>query len=101
MGYDRDRIISMNMKSDDFYGKYDLLRTELKKTGAVTEMSESMGKVTEIGSNNGGFEWKGMDPKMPQNFGTITVTPSFGKTIDWKLISGRDFSDNQYLILPV
>ncbi len=94
VGYDRDRIISMNMKSDDFYGKYDLLRTELKKSGAVTEMSESMGRVTEIGSNNGGFEWKGMDPKLPQNFGTITVTPSFGKTIDWKLIEGRDFSDN-------
>jgi putative ABC transport system permease protein len=94
VGYDRDRIITMNMKSDDFYGKYDLLRTELKKTGAVTEMSESMGRITEIGSNNGGFEWKGMDPKQPQDFGTITVTPSFGKTIDWKLIEGRDFSDN-------
>ena len=94
VGYDRDRIISMNMKSEDFYGKYDLLRTELKKTGAVTEMSESMGRVTEIGSNNGGFEWKGMDPKQPQDFGTITVTPSFGKTIHWKLIEGRDFLDN-------
>ncbi len=94
VGYDRARIISMNMKSDDFYGKYDLLRTELKKTGAVTEMSESMGRITEIGSNNGGFEWKGMDPKQSQNFGTITVTPSYGKTIDWKLIEGRDFSDN-------
>ena len=94
VGYDRERIITMKMKSDDFYGKYDLLRAELKKTGAVTEMSESMGRVTELGSNNGGFEWKGMDPKMPQNFGTITVTPSFGKTINWKVISGRDFSDN-------
>jgi putative ABC transport system permease protein len=94
VGYDRDRIISMNMKSDDFYGKYDLLRTELKKTGAVVEMSESMGRITEIGSNNGGFEWKGMDPKQKQDFGTITVTPSFGKTINWKLIEGRDFSDN-------
>jgi putative ABC transport system permease protein len=94
VGYDRERIITLNMKSDDFYGKYDLLRTELKKTGAVTEMSESMGRVTEIASNNGGFEWKGMDPKLQQNFGTITVTPSFGKTIGWKVISGRDFSDN-------
>ena len=94
VGYDRERIITINMKSDDFYGKYDLLRTELKKSGAVTEMSESMGRITEIGSNNGGFEWKGMDPQLPQNFGTITVTPSFGKTIGWKLIDGRDFSDN-------
>ncbi len=94
VGYDRERIISLDMKSDDFYGKYDLLRTELKKTGAVAEMSESMGRVTEIASNNGGFEWKGMDPNMKQDFGTITVTPSYGKTIDWKLTVGRDFSDN-------
>ncbi len=93
VGYDRERIISMHMKSDDFYGKYDLLRNELKKTGAVTEMSEMMGTVTQIGSNNGGFEWKGTDPKMEQNFGTITVTPSFGKTINWKISAGRDFSD--------
>jgi len=94
VGYDRERIISMNMKSDDFYGKYDLLRTELKKTGAVSEMSESMGRITEIASDNGGFEWKGMDPKAQQDFGTITVTPSYGKTINWKVIAGRDFSDN-------
>jgi putative ABC transport system permease protein len=94
VGYDRERVISMHMKSDDFYGKYDLLRTELKKTGAVTEMSELMGKVTQIGSNNGGFEWKGMDPKKQQNFGTIAITPSFGKTINWKITQGRDFSDN-------
>ncbi len=79
VGYDRERIISMNMKSDDFYGKYDLLRTELKKTGAVTEMSESMGRITEIGSNNGGFEWKGMDPKHAAGLRNHYSDPIFRK----------------------
>jgi ABC-type antimicrobial peptide transport system permease subunit len=92
IGYNRDGVVMIDMKSDDFYGKYDLLRSELKKTGAVTEMSESMGMVTELASNNGGFDWKGRDIEQEQNFGTIAVTHEFGKTVGWQFIQGRDFS---------
>ena len=63
VGYDREGLIMVDMRSDDFYGKYDLLRTELLNTGVVSEMSESMGKVTEVVSGNDGFDWKGKDPK--------------------------------------
>ena len=94
VNYDRERLITMEMKSDDFYGKYDLLRSELKKTGMVTEMSESMGQVTSLASNNGGFEWKGMDPNLKQDFGTLAVTTDHGKTVGWQIIQGRDFSRN-------
>jgi putative ABC transport system permease protein len=94
VNYDRDRLITMEMKSDDFYGKYDLLRSELKNTGVVTEMSESMGRVTNLASNNGGFEWKGMDPNIKQDFGTLAVTTEHGKTIGWQILQGRDFSRN-------
>ena len=94
VNYDRERLITMEMKSDDFYGKYDLLRSELKKTGVVTEMSESMGQVTSLASNNGGFEWKGMDPNLKQDFGTLAVTTDHGKTVGWQIILGRDFSRN-------
>ena len=92
VNYDRERLITLEMKSDDFYGKYDLLRSELKKTGVVTEMSESMGQVTSLASNNGGFEWKGMDPNFKQDFGTLAVTTEHGKTVGWQIIQGRDFS---------
>ena len=94
VNYDREQLITMEMKSDDFYGKYDLLRAELKKTGVVTEMSESMGQVTSLASNNGGFEWKGMDPNLKQDFGTLAVTTEHGKTVGWQIIQGRDFSQN-------
>ena len=94
VNYDRERLITMEMKSDDFYGKYDLLRSELKKTGVVTEMSESMGQVTSLASNNGGFEWKGMDPNLKQDFGTLAVTTEHGKTVGWQILQGRDFSRN-------
>jgi len=92
VGYTRQGLITIAMKSDDFYGRYDLFRKELLNTGVVNEFSESMGKVTELGSNNNGFEWKGRDPNQEQNFGTIPVTHEFGKTVGWQFIDGRDFS---------
>jgi ABC-type antimicrobial peptide transport system permease subunit len=90
VGYTRDGLIMMEMKSGDFYGKYDLLRNELKKTGAVAEMSESMGAVTNLASGNNGFDWRGGDPK--KEFGTLAVTHEHGKTVGWQFVQGRDFS---------
>jgi putative ABC transport system permease protein len=90
VGYSRDGLIMLEMKSDDFYGNYDILREELKKTGVVTEMSESMGAVTNVASGNNGFEWKGGDKE--KGFGTLAVTHEHGKTVGWQFVMGRDFS---------
>src|SRR3569832_2414850 len=79
-------------KSADFDGKYDVLRRELKNTGVVAEMSESLGKVTEIASGNGGFKWRGKDPHLNDQFGTLPVTFEYGKTVGWQFTQGRDFS---------
>jgi putative ABC transport system permease protein len=92
VGYTRDGLIMIEKKSSDFDGKYNLLRSELKNTGVVAEMSESYGKVTEIASGNRGFTWKGKDPNMQDQFGTLPVTFEYGKTVGWQFISGRDFS---------
>jgi putative ABC transport system permease protein len=92
VGYTRDGLVMIEKKSVDFDGKYDLLRTELKRTGAVAEMSESYGKVTEIASGNGGFTWRGKDPNLNDQFGTLPVSFEFGKTVGWQFLSGRDFS---------
>jgi putative ABC transport system permease protein len=92
VGYSRDGLVIVPMKSMDFLGKYDILRNELKNTGAVTEIAESESPVTGVSSQNGGFTWKGKDPDIEENFGTLTVTPEYGKTIGWKFVDGRDFS---------
>jgi putative ABC transport system permease protein len=92
VGYTREGLIMMQMKSGDFYGKYDLFRTELLNTGAVAELSESMGKVTEVASGNNGFDWKGRDPNKEESFGTLAVTHEHGKTVGWQFVTGRDFS---------
>jgi putative ABC transport system permease protein len=92
VGYTREGLIMVEMKSDDFNGKYDLFRTEFLNTGVVTELSESMGKVTEVASGNNGFDWKGKDPNKEESFGTLAVTHEHGKTVGWQFIAGRDFS---------
>jgi len=63
VGYDRDGLIMMDMRSDDFIGKYDLIRAELLNTSVAANMPESMGKLTEVVSGNNGFDWKGKYPK--------------------------------------
>jgi ABC-type antimicrobial peptide transport system permease subunit len=92
VGYDREGLIMVDMRSDDFFGKYDLLRSELLKTGVVSNMSESMGKLTELVSGNDGFDWKGRNPNKTESFGTLAVTHEHGKTVGWQFIAGRDFS---------
>jgi ABC-type antimicrobial peptide transport system permease subunit len=92
VGYDREGLIMVDMRSDDFYGKYDLLRSQLLNTGVVSNMSESMGMLTELVSGNDGFDWNGRNPNKNESFGTLAVTHEHGKTIGWKFIAGRDFS---------
>ena len=91
VGYSRDGLVIVPMQSIDYLGKEDVLRNELKNTGAVAE-SES--PVTGISSNNGGFTWKGKDPGIEEKFGTLTVTAEYGKTIGWQFKDGRDFSNS-------
>jgi putative ABC transport system permease protein len=92
VGYDREGLIMMNMRSADFYGKDDLIRNELQKTGVVESFAESMGKVTELASNNGGFDWVGRDLKKDESYGTLAVTADYGKTVGWQFVQGRDFN---------
>ncbi|RRB00157.1 ABC transporter permease [Larkinella rosea] len=92
IGYNRDGLMMIQMKSPDFYGKFDLLRTELKNANVIEELAESSSPLTSVWSNNGGFHWAGKDPNLDVDFATIWVTHEFGKTVGWQFKEGRDFS---------
>ncbi|WP_336514262.1 FtsX-like permease family protein [Pollutibacter soli] len=91
VGYDRNGLIMVHKRTDDFTGKYQILRDELKKTGTVYEVSESMGPATQMYSNNNGWQWGNHEPNWDQSFGTLAVSALHGKTIGWEFIQGRDF----------
>ncbi len=91
VGYDREGMIMIKKKSGAFNGKYSVLRSELKNTGVVSEVSESMGPVTEVVSGNGGWSWKDHDTNQAENFATLAVSHTHGKTAGWQFVKGRDF----------
>ena len=92
MGYDKTGLMMVQMKSPDFYGKYGMLGDELKKTGAIEEMAESSSPMTHVWSSDDQFAWPGYDPTVDKDFGTMSVTHDFGKTVGWTISEGRDFS---------
>ncbi len=92
IGYDRNGLMMILMKTPDFYGKYDLLKTELENSGGVTAFAESSSPLTDVWSNQDGFSWEGKDPNLNSEFGTISVSQDYGKTVGWQFINGRDFS---------
>lgn len=92
VGYDRSGLLMIEKTSPQFYGKSEVLRTELKKTGVVSEIAESSSPTTEIWNSNGGFNWKGKDPDFMLECATFTVTPEYGTTIGWQFAIGRDFA---------
>jgi putative ABC transport system permease protein len=92
VGYDRDALMMVEMKSPDFYDKANLLRNELTSNGAITKLAESSSPVTGVWSNNGGISWAGKDPSLDADFATIWITTDFGKTVGWQFAAGRDFS---------
>ncbi|UFH53059.1 ABC transporter permease [Spirosoma sp. KNUC1025] len=92
VGYSRDGLLMVQMKSEDFRGKTDLLRSELKNTGAVIEVAESQSPITGVWSSNDGFRWKGMSVASIDRFATLDVSPEYAKTVGWQFVAGRNFS---------
>ncbi len=91
-GYNQEDLITVRGRSSEFYQKYDVLRAELKRTGLVEEMATANYPLMNTLGNNGGFTLKETGERIGFSFNTIFVNPEYGKTTQWELIAGRDFS---------
>ncbi len=96
VGYERTGLIQMNMKTEDIHKNFNAVRNDLIQSGAIIEMAESGSPLTGVYSNSSGFTWRDKNPSLQPDFGTIAITPEFGKTAQWKLIDGRNLS-REYL----
>ena len=92
IGYEREGLITIPMKTEEVYTHYETFRNDLLATGAVDELTISEGTVANTYTTNGGFEWSGKDPNMQDEIFTLAVNQEFGKTINWEIKEGRDFS---------
>jgi ABC-type antimicrobial peptide transport system permease subunit len=92
LGYDSNGVVMIEMMSPAFYGKYDVLKTDLTNAGVVQKIAESSSPLTGVWSNDSDFNWPGKDPALDPDFSTVFVTHDFGKTVGWQFKEGRDFS---------
>lgn len=92
IGYNRDNLIRVPIKSGEIIKHIETLRTDLLNTGMVEEMAGTDSPITSTGVTNGGFNWEGKDPSASNDFTSLRVTYEFGDMVDWEIIEGRDFS---------
>ncbi len=92
VGYERNGLITIPMKTDEVFDHFEVLRNDLLATGVVSAVALSESPITNTWVTNSGFEWKGKDPNMQDEIVTVGITHDFGKVVGWEVIEGRDFS---------
>jgi putative ABC transport system permease protein len=90
IGYDRNNLMLI-WTNTELETNFESLRTELVNTGAVQAVSKSNSPITRVFATNNA-EWPGMDPDKKVSFTTIATEYDYTKTMDIKMLEGRDFS---------
>ncbi len=91
LGFNKENLICIPMP-DNLKPKYYSLKKELEKESLVQGVTASMWNPTMMGSNSGGASWDGKDPEKQVLIGTNAIDYDYLKTLNMKLVSGRDFS---------
>jgi hypothetical protein len=91
LGYDTKGLVQIRKNNEELRGHFYAMRQDLLQSGAVVEMAEINSPITESWHYSSSYTW----PEKTSNaedLVSLNVTPEFGKTIDWKITAGRDFS---------
>lgn len=91
LGFNKENLIGIEM-ADNMKPKYYSLKKELEKETLIQGVSASLWNPVMIGSNSGGATWEGKDPDRNVLIGTDAIDYDYLKTMQMKLVSGRDFS---------
>ncbi|HXO74168.1 MAG TPA: ABC transporter permease, partial [Puia sp.] len=91
VGYQKDRLVSVDINTPQLRQHYNALRTELLQRRLVEDIAGSSMKVINFDYRNE-VGWRGKrQDQAAVLFTNVNVTPDFGKTIGWRVVQGRDF----------
>lgn len=94
VGFDVNALVEIP-QDGELKTKYEVLKTQLLQSGAVTSMFQSSVSLSHHGSNFMDIRWDGMaQAENKVMFNQLATTEDFIKTNGIKLIAGRDFSPN-------
>ncbi|MGZ3944724.1 MAG: ABC transporter permease [Mucilaginibacter sp.] len=91
LGYNRENLLYIPLEGD-LPAKYDIFRTQALTMPGIKDVTRSSNSPTNFGSSTIGVNWDGKDPNLNVMFTQIGVGYDFTKTMELKVVHGRDFS---------
>jgi putative ABC transport system permease protein len=92
LGYSMDGLVMIPGIAKGVHDHYDAIRKSLIDQGAIVEMTESIAPVTGSWGSSSRIDWNGKDPDLSIDFTIFEGSYEYGKTIQWDMVQGRDFS---------
>jgi putative ABC transport system permease protein len=91
LGFKKDQILAINLKSQSIRDRMEAFKTELKKSASIEEVSFSNGIPGETGAILS-INVEGQPEDVTHSFEFIFCDHDFLKTYEIELAAGRDFS---------
>lgn len=90
LGYNRDNLVYIPIEGD-LTRNYTLFKEEAEKNECIASVSKMRNSPTEIQHHTYSIDWPGKDPNLNVSFADGVVGYDFVKTMQLKMLSGRDF----------
>lgn len=94
LGYNVNGLIFVPSITQEVHDHYDVLRKALIDNGSIIELTECVAPATGAWGSSSRIDWNGKDPDLSVDFTTFQASYEYGKTIQWEILQGRDFSRN-------
>ena len=92
VGYSRGNLVSIPTSNSNIHDHFEAVKAEVMNSGAVVSFAESESPTTGVWNSSSGFSWPGKPPGLSTDFGVVTSSFDYGRTIDWHVKEGRGFS---------
>jgi len=92
LGWDKEHLVYIPLRTDDIKKSYEVLKTELAKDPRVLGITGTDQLPSYISSNAGGADWEGKDPNQQVLIGFNAVDFGFIEALKIEMREGRSFS---------
>ncbi|SOD89214.1 ABC transporter permease [Spirosoma fluviale] len=92
LGLDRENIVYLPLEGEIAQPKkVEAFRQEVMRQPAIASATTAMSLPVNVQSTSGDLKWDGKDPNLQTNVSCMFVGGDFTKTMNIKLVDGRDF----------
>jgi putative ABC transport system permease protein len=91
LGYDRENLLYIPLEGE-LPDNYELFKQKALNAPGVKDVTRITQTPTVIDNSTGGVQWEGKDPTSFLQFAQVAVGYDFTKTMNLKMVQGRDFS---------